>query len=678
MGTGISMSSVNKIKELVDSGDFSLALDILEHQDLSKSLSPQFIKICGDVYYENKRYVNARESYLKAHSMAPMGNKIIFSIIKLYLSMGLYSLVDTYFEFYKFNQGEHDPGVLRIEYMIAKAKRKSVKELYSILVSANEVETDEYWDFEMLVLYKYMEDDKFKLESDLYAANYKGSKYIEKIDQMKDDSFDLDEYIYCYPEDELADIEDAHSANRELEKSVLAADELIMHPADPNIILIVDDNEPVTNSMKRKIKRVQKKDQKEARKALKEAEAEGEDSAEGVAAVANKARKFFNRIAKKEEEAMEDALLETEGETIDKAKLLDEVLSENPEITYTVDENAELTAEDVAEELNETVPEVISDNLDEISEATFDESMDDFEFAEQDDFDTVIMVEIEEEAPENEEVEIVAPEPEEPEEEQSESQEVVEDNQEAPEQVDFDIDSAMDSLEGFQVEEEDIQAVEYKPESTTSYVINEDEFVDDVKVEVQPEPEAPEVEDDFDVDGFDEAEGFEEDVIEVELDDLIPDEAVEEIIEEVEEDTFEEEVVEVEETTTIPEYVEVSEEILEDTVEDTYVVEEEVPAEETSPEEEEVPVAETSPVEAEPEPAPTFTYTAPKKSVDFPVFKSELFPEYNNEDLTKTEEPEETFDARKEFEEKMSESLAKEQKLLDDTDALLRSLGINI
>ena len=70
MSTGISMSSVNKIKELADNGDYSLALDILEHQDLSKSLSPQFIRICGEVYYENKRYPEARAALVKAHAMA--------------------------------------------------------------------------------------------------------------------------------------------------------------------------------------------------------------------------------------------------------------------------------------------------------------------------------------------------------------------------------------------------------------------------------------------------------------------------------------------------------------------------------------------------------------------------------------------------------------------------------
>lgn len=136
MSTGISMSSVNKIKELADNGDYSLALDILEHQDLSKSLSPQFIRICGEVYYENQRYADARAALVRAHSMAPIGNKIIYSIIRLYLSMGFTSLAEHYYEIYQFNQKEKDAGTYRLEYMIAKAHRKPVNELYSILVTA--------------------------------------------------------------------------------------------------------------------------------------------------------------------------------------------------------------------------------------------------------------------------------------------------------------------------------------------------------------------------------------------------------------------------------------------------------------------------------------------------------------------------------------------------------------
>ena len=92
MSTGISMSSVNKIKELADNGDYSLALDILEHQDLSKSLSPQFIRICGEVYYENKRYPEARAALVKAHAMAPAGNKIIYSLVNCIYPWDLHSL----------------------------------------------------------------------------------------------------------------------------------------------------------------------------------------------------------------------------------------------------------------------------------------------------------------------------------------------------------------------------------------------------------------------------------------------------------------------------------------------------------------------------------------------------------------------------------------------------------
>ena len=216
MGTGISMSSVNKIKELAESRDYSLALDILEHQDLTKSLSPQFIKICGEVYYENGRYQEARAALVKAHSMAPVGNKIIYSLIRVYLSMGFYSLANTYYEIYKFNQNEKDAGTYRIEYMLAKAERKPYKELYGILISANEKETSDIWDFEMLLLYKAMgNEEKFQSEAEMFCATYKGSSYIDKVNQLREKLYDVDKAIYCYPETEAMDDDIAQQDQRD-------------------------------------------------------------------------------------------------------------------------------------------------------------------------------------------------------------------------------------------------------------------------------------------------------------------------------------------------------------------------------------------------------------------------------------------------------------------------------
>ena len=387
MGTGISMSSVNKIKELAASGDYSLALDILEHQDLTRSLSPQFIKICGEVYYENGRYSEARAALVKAHSMAPIGNKIIYSLIKVYLSEGFYSLVDTYYDIYKFNQNEKDAGTYRIEYMIAKAKRKSFKELYGILISANEAETDAAWNFEMLLLYAAMKNtEKLQSESEIFCATYKGSPYIEKVNQLRDGTYDIENAIYCYPVSEQTDDQEEQEETRTFEKKVLESDHLRMFPKDPKITLMVEDREPVPNSVKFKQMLLKSKEKKELKKQQKKEQQEKEQSEEGQ----EKGKRFhIGRLSKKEEAAIEEVIAETEKTQPDKDKLLDEVMAVGENIDPTQSEDIMKEPEE-----QETAPIVNEEkNLDQISEESFDESLDDFDTSDiTDDFDTVLMV----------------------------------------------------------------------------------------------------------------------------------------------------------------------------------------------------------------------------------------------------------------------------------------------
>ena len=387
MGTGISMSSVNKIKELAASGDYSLALDILEHQDLTRSLSPQFIKICGEVYYENGRYSEARAALVKAHSMAPVGNKIIYSLIKVYLSEGFYSLVDTYYDIYKFNQDEKDAGTYRIEYMIAKAKRKSFKELYGILISANEAETDAAWDFEMLLLYAAMGNmEKLQSEAEIFCATYKGSPYIENVNRLRDKSYDVEKTIYCYPASEQEDDSKEQEEIRTFEQKVLEADHLRMFPKDPKITLMVDDREPIPNSVKFKQMLLKSKEKKELKKQQKKEQQENEQSEEKK----DKGKRFhIGRLSKKEEAAIEEVIAETGKLQPDKDKLLDEVMA--------VEENIDSTqSEDIMKEPEEPeTASIVSEekNLDQISEESFDESLDDFDTSDiTDDFDTVLMV----------------------------------------------------------------------------------------------------------------------------------------------------------------------------------------------------------------------------------------------------------------------------------------------
>lgn len=76
MGAGLSMASVNKIKELANSREYSLALELVEHQDLTKSLNPQFLRLCGEIYIKNDKYKDARRCLIMAHRLGPESKRI--------------------------------------------------------------------------------------------------------------------------------------------------------------------------------------------------------------------------------------------------------------------------------------------------------------------------------------------------------------------------------------------------------------------------------------------------------------------------------------------------------------------------------------------------------------------------------------------------------------------------
>ena len=98
MSSGLSMTSVNKIKELAEAKEYSLAVEILDSQDLEKSLNPQFLRVCGEVYENVGRTKDARNMYVKAHVMGPESNRILFSIISFYLKRGYFGLAEQYAE----------------------------------------------------------------------------------------------------------------------------------------------------------------------------------------------------------------------------------------------------------------------------------------------------------------------------------------------------------------------------------------------------------------------------------------------------------------------------------------------------------------------------------------------------------------------------------------------------
>lgn len=719
MSTGISMSSVNKIKELADNGDYSLALDILEHQDLSKSLSPQFIRICGEVYYENKRYPEARAALVKAHAMAPAGNKIIYSLVKLYLSMGFTQLAERYFEIYTFNQANKDAGTYRLEYMIAKAHRKPVNELYSILVSANDVETDEEWDFEMLLLHAYIRNrEKFDSACVEFRAHYKNSSHLYMLDKLMGGDVDLESMIYCYPDTEMSDDDPEQADTRANENKILEEDDLRMHPKDAKIMIMVEDDAPVTSSMKFKQMWIRSKDKKEQKKEARQEEENSEPK--------KKSRGLFGLMSRKEEELVEQEMESLKNENLDKEQLLEEVISDTaddagntakPELKAMSSDSEkapEGKSQDMTEISGELTPEDAAVyNKDNDNEYEDSEPVEEDNYVIEEEPEEVVMVEVDgddsddvsdsasdRDSEDDTVVETFDPEFEGDFEDGFEADAEPETLPDEPvESETFDFDKAFESLEEFEVDDENLEDLMEDAESQNDVeetavepgVEQNEPEVDEVSVEIEPE-----IEEEFEVDADSEPE-FEEE-LEVGAEFTIEAEP------ETEEELTVEAEPEVEEEFTIDAEAEIEDEFeteaepeLEEYTIDAESKMEEVPVE-VEPEvkefeaEAELEIEETE-AEAESEVEEEFTMEAEDKSEEkiametepekpknngFPVFKSSLFPDYNTENAALYDlSAEKDINAEIEADEaKISESLKKEEDLIGETDRLLARLGI--
>ncbi len=719
MSTGISMSSVNKIKELADNGDYSLALDILEHQDLSKSLSPQFIRICGEVYYENKRYPEARAALVKAHAMAPAGNKIIYSLVKLYLSMGFTQLAERYFEIYTFNQANKDAGTYRLEYMIAKAHRKPVNELYSILVSANDVETDEEWDFEMILLHAYIRNrEKFDSACVEFRAHYKNSSHLYMLDKLMGGDVDLESMIYCYPDTEMSDDDPEQADTRANENKILEEDDLRMHPKDAKIMIMVEDDAPVTSSMKFKQMWIRSKDKKEQKKEARQEEENSEPK--------KKSRGLFGLMSRKEEELVEQEMESLKNENLDKEQLLEEVISDTaddagntakPELKAMSSDSEkapEGKSQDMTEISGELTPEDAAVyNKDNDNEYEDSEPVEEDNYVIEEEPEEVVMVEVDgddsddvsdsasdRDSEDDTVVETFDPEFEGDFEDGFEADAEPETLPDEPvESETFDFDKAFESLEEFEVDDENLEDLMEDAESQNDVeetavepgVEQNEPEVDEVSVEIEPE-----IEEEFEVDADSEPEFEKELEVGAEFTIEAEPEAEEEFTVEAE--------PEVEEEFTIDAEAEIEDEFeteaepeLEEFTIDAESEMEEVPVE-VEPEvkefeaEAELEIEETE-AEAESEVEEEFTMEAEDKSEEkiametepekpknngFPVFKSSLFPDYNTENAALYDlSAEKDINAEIEADEaKISESLKKEEDLIGETDRLLARLGI--
>ena len=777
MGAGLSMASVNKIKELANSREYSLALELVEHQDLTKSLNPQFLRLCGEIYIKNDRYKDARRCLIMAHRLGPESKRVLYTFVELYLRMGYFQLAKTYYDMYMFDANAYDSRDM--EYVWNKHEHADDYKTLEPLIAGYAHNLDYDWSFELYLLYKKEEkQNEAATLAELYHASFKNSDNSQIILDIEAGKVKVDTYFDIYADTEAVDDDPDMEALRAEEQELLATDDLRMHPKEAEITIMYEDSYTPAGSEKKVQKMLKKQEREEQRKEKKllkkqkqqeKAEAAAAAEAEKTEAEVKPATeektetetKVPETVADETEQKTSEKTTVTEQETAEKASVTEtseqktaeeasETEAEEPEkekkkgffqrrkrkkheeesetTDADIEETKEVTSEsedvkpseepkesnsDISSEIAETTGqaedmrhgkgtiakdvvvvdeddgfEAEADTIEELAskehvtqetetkeaEVTtakkttfefqtvelapedFEEEyeVDDFSETVDDEFGEMKMPEpkpeIEETVEEEPEIEEIAEETveEEPEvEEEIEEPEVVEPEPEIEAEPESEIEETVEESvkEEPEAELEIEETVEEEPEA--------EEEIEEPEV-VEPEPEV-ETEPELEIEETVEDVVEEEPETELEIEETVEEEP------EVEVEIEEPEVVEPEPEVESESEPEIEETVVEEAVEEEPETEEEIEELEEEPKEE----FHVAPFTTKPE----------KKKLDFPVFKSSLFPDYHKE----VKIVENNFnEIMEEAQDKMTENMQKEEQMQREAEALLASLGISI
>ena len=265
MSTGISISSINRIKELAEEKRYAEALEILDTQNLDKSINPQFLRISGEIFRENKRYYDSRKILLKAHQMSPQGIRIIYEQIQLYLELGYYTRAKKYYEEYLFYSTAEDTQKDYVEYIMKKASGADVKELAAILIPILERMPEDRWNFEAVLLYdKLGRKDKALEESQHILESFKDSIYVKPVIEYIDDKLDVDQYFNVYPAQEVEEDKEIFGDLIAEDDKLLGEDHLRMYPPEARIMVEAEDKDAIEVKPAKEKKSKKKKKKKNA------------------------------------------------------------------------------------------------------------------------------------------------------------------------------------------------------------------------------------------------------------------------------------------------------------------------------------------------------------------------------------------------------------------------------
>ncbi len=372
MSTGISISSINRIKELAEEKKYAEALEILDTQNLDKSINPQFLRISGEIFRENKRYYDSRRILLKSHEMSPEGTRIIAELIQLYLELGYFTRAKKYYDQYLFYSSDDDSQRDYVEYMYKKATGCDVSELASILIPILESMPDDKWNFEAVLLYDKLDrKDKALEEARYILEQFKDSKYISQVIEYIDDKLDVDQYFYIYPREEVEEDKELFGDLIEKEEKILLADHYRMFPPEAKIIVEAEDKDAIDNKPAKEKKN--KKKQNASSASVSKEEEEKISSIEPTVVTVSSDNKS-DAESEAEEAFKEQSIIEEQAKKKDREAALNKILSKTRNLDKAaIKESAKQVVKNVGHDTKKAtnqVKKVTETVFDNVSKAT--------------------------------------------------------------------------------------------------------------------------------------------------------------------------------------------------------------------------------------------------------------------------------------------------------------------
>lgn len=176
---------VERIKKLVNKGDFETAMKIADTIDWRRVRSTSLLTMISQIYEKNAEYQDAKDILLLAYERAPLGKGLLYKLTDLALRENNIQEAEAYYREFCELSGD-DPRQYLLRFLILEAKDAPLEQQINSLERYCQEELDEKWLYHLAELYHQANqaDDCVRI-CDKIMLMFGLGKYVDKAMELK-------------------------------------------------------------------------------------------------------------------------------------------------------------------------------------------------------------------------------------------------------------------------------------------------------------------------------------------------------------------------------------------------------------------------------------------------------------------------------------------------------------